>query len=134
MKNEKDISQDNSPSKQASILPWRGIRRWMIKPHHIEEGVAKILMVFSFLLVAFSLLLILITVVVKGLPALSWAMITQTPKGGYYLGKEGGILNAIIGSLYLAIGATFLAFVISIPIALYMKTYEIGRASCRERV
>ena len=50
-------------------------------------------------------------------------MLTQTPKGGYYLGKEGGILNAIVGSLYLAGGATALAFIMSLPIALYLQLY-----------
>jgi phosphate transport system permease protein len=50
-------------------------------------------------------------------------MLTQTPKGGYYLGREGGILNAIVGSLYLAGGATILAMVMSLPIALYLQIY-----------
>jgi phosphate transport system permease protein len=57
------------------------------------------------------------------LPALNLAMLTQTPKGGYYMGKEGGILNAIVGSLYLAGGGTILAFVIGLPIALYLHLY-----------
>ena len=50
-------------------------------------------------------------------------MLTQVPKGGYYLGKEGGILNAIVGSLYLAGGATLLALGLSLPIALYLHFY-----------
>jgi phosphate transport system permease protein len=62
-------------------------------------------------------------VIWRGLPALNLAMLTQTPKGGYYLGKEGGILNAIVGSLYLAGGATILSLAISLPIALYMQVY-----------
>lgn len=99
----------------------------MIKRHwykrHIEEAILKGLMLLSFLVVAGALVLILGTVLVKGLPALTWQMITQTPKGGYYLGKEGGILNAIIGSLYLAGGGTLLALVFSLPIALYLETY-----------
>ncbi len=41
---------------------------------------------------------------------MSWEILTQVPKGGYYYGKGGGILNAILGSLSLAFGATFLAF------------------------
>ena len=90
---------------------------------HIEEALFKGLMLFSFLVVAGALVLILGTVLVKGLPALNWQMVTQTPKGGYYLGKEGGILNAIIGSLYLAGGGTLLALVFSLPIALYLETY-----------
>ena len=90
---------------------------------HIEEAIAQALMVVSFAVVAGSLILILWTVVSKGLPALSWQMLTQTPKGGYYLGKEGGILNAIVGSLYLAGGGTLLALVFSLPMALYIETY-----------
>ena len=42
------------------------------------------------------------TILWKSVPALSLSMLTRTPKGGFYLGKEGGILNAIAGSLYLA--------------------------------
>jgi phosphate transport system permease protein len=66
---------------------------------------------------------IIATIVAKGLPALSLSMITQTPKGGFYLGKEGGVLNAILGSLYLAGGATVLALVVSIPVVLYLNVY-----------
>lgn len=80
-------------------------------------------MLASFVLVAGSLGLILWTVIVKGLPALDLAMLTQTPQGGYYLGKEGGILNAILGSLYLAGGGTALAFLFSLPLSLYLQTY-----------
>jgi phosphate transport system permease protein len=50
-------------------------------------------------------------------------MVSQVPKGGFYMGKEGGILNAIIGSLYLGLGGTLLAIFFSLPIALYLKTY-----------
>jgi phosphate transport system permease protein len=99
-----------------------------IKRSYVEEGIVKLLMQLSFLLVVTSLGLILMTVIVKGLPSLNLAMLTQTPKGGYYLGKEGGILNAIIGSIYLAGGATILALIISLPISLYLGTY-IRRSS-----
>jgi phosphate transport system permease protein len=64
-----------------------------------------------------------VIVVLKGISALSITMITETPTGGYYFGKSGGIVNAIIGSLYLAGGATVLAFLISLPTALYLNEY-----------
>jgi phosphate transport system permease protein len=54
---------------------------------------------------------------------LNLAMLTQTPKGGYYLGKEGGILNAIAGSIYLATGGTFLSLLFSLPLALFLQVY-----------
>jgi phosphate transport system permease protein len=89
----------------------------------IVEAFFKGLMFISFLIVAGSLGLILWTILQKGLPALSWEMLSQSPQGGYYLGKGGGILNAILGSLYMAGGGTVLAFLLSLPIALYLETY-----------
>jgi phosphate transport system permease protein len=89
----------------------------------LEEGIVKVLMIGSVVGVLGSLVLILATVVWRGLPVLNLAMVTQVPKGGYYLGKEGGILNAIVGSLCLAGGATALALVIGLPIAIYLQIY-----------
>jgi phosphate transport system permease protein len=97
-----------------------------MKRRHVEERFFKALMLLSCLTVAGGLSAILLTVIAKGLPAMSWAMLTQTPKGGFFMGKEGGILNAIVGSLYLAIGATLLALLIALPIALYLEMYAKG--------
>ncbi|MFH1314313.1 MAG: phosphate ABC transporter permease PstA [Candidatus Eisenbacteria bacterium] len=88
-----------------------------------EEKVFRALMLVSTLLILSTLVLIMVTVVVRGLPAMDLAMVTQTPKGGFYLGKEGGILNAIVGSLYLAGGATVLAILISLSVVLYLNVY-----------
>src|SRR3982751_5733802 len=76
-------------------------------------------------IIVFALVQIIWTIAKKGVPSLSWQIISQEPKGGFYFGKEGGILNAIAGSFYLAISATVLAFVISLPVALFMNVYLI---------
>jgi phosphate transport system permease protein len=89
----------------------------------LAETVMKGLMILSAVVVLGSLFLILGTVIWRGLPAMNLAMLTQGPKGGYYLGKEGGILNAILGSLCLAIGGTAIAMVIALPIALWLQIY-----------
>ncbi|MCG2707452.1 MAG: phosphate ABC transporter permease PstA [Candidatus Omnitrophica bacterium] len=89
----------------------------------VEENIFKGLMIFSTLIVVSSLVLILATIFIKGFPALNLDMITKTPKGGYYLGKEGGVLNAILGSLILGIGATFLALLVSLPLVFYLNLY-----------
>jgi phosphate transport system permease protein len=94
-----------------------------LRRRKIEERVFKLFMMGSTVVVIGSLLLIIGTVVVKSLPAMKLSMITQTPKGGYYLGKEGGILNAIVGSLYLASGATLLAVLLSLPIVIFLNIY-----------
>lgn len=93
-----------------------------------EERLFLGLMLLALIVVGGSLMLILATILVKGLPALSWAIFSQAPKGGYYLGGEGGILNAILGSLCLAGGATILAFGLSLAIALSLQPEYLRRS------
>jgi phosphate transport system permease protein len=88
-----------------------------------EELIFKILMVIASLLVAGSFFLILLTIVWKGIPAMNLDMITKTPEGGFYTGKSGGVLNAIVGSLYVAGGASMFAFIISLPVVVYLNVY-----------
>lgn len=94
----------------------------------VEEFVWKTLAAAAAFALFLSLFLIMATILAKGLPSLNMAMLTQTPRGGYYLGKEGGILNAIVGSLYLAGGATALALFLSVPIVLYLNVYAKKRS------
>lgn len=89
----------------------------------LSEKVAKGFMHLSGITVTASLFFIVGTILYKGLPYLSWGMISQLPKGGFYIGKEGGILNAILGSLYLAGVSTALSAIIGIPISLYLNVY-----------
>jgi phosphate transport system permease protein len=100
---------------------------------HLTESVVKFFMMASFVVVAAALGLILWIILARGLPSLTWEMVSQSPKGGYYMGKGGGVLNAIIGSLLLAGGGTLLALVFSLPIALYLQTY-LGKSRWGEYV
>lgn len=94
----------------------------------LEEALFRVLMGVSTAIVVGSLLLIVGVVVVRGLPALSLDMITKAPEGGYYLGGGGGVLNAIVGSLLLAAGATVLAALVGLPAALYLNLYSSRRS------
>jgi len=98
-----------------------------MKLRKLEESVFKVLMVASLVLVLGSLAAIMGVIVVRGASALSLSMLIETPKGGYYLGKEGGIANAIVGSLYLAFGASLLAIVLGLPIAFALQREYTGR-------
>jgi phosphate transport system permease protein len=101
--------------------------RWLRRRKR-REAIFRVLMAAAVLTVIGCLVLIVGTIIWKGLPALNLSMITQTPKGGFYLGKEGGILNAIVGSLYLAAGATILAIIFSLPVVLYLNVYAKRRS------
>ena len=94
-----------------------------IKMRKLEENIVKFLMVLSTFIISSTLFLILYTIFSKGIGSLSWDMISKIPEGGFYIGKGGGILNAIIGSIYITIGATFLGLLISIPVVIYINVY-----------
>ena len=93
----------------------------MIRKRKGEEKFFKMLMVVAIGIVLVSMGGILIAVMYRGLSSLSLSMFFQTPKGGYYLGKEGGIANAILGSLLLAGGASILSLCISVPVAFALQ-------------
>jgi len=93
----------------------------------IEERFFKVLMIMATWFILAILALIIFSIFEKGIKAISWEILSQTPKGGYYYGKGGGILNAITGSLVLAVGATVLAFVIGLPVALYINVFLVKR-------
>src|SRR6185369_5546960 len=88
-----------------------------------EERLFNILIRVSTLIIIGSLFVIVLTILWKGLPAMNWDMITKTPHGGFYLGKEGGVLNAIVGSLYLGVGASLFSLILTIPVVVYMNIY-----------
>lgn len=92
-----------------------------INKRNLEEKIFKMIMIISILIVTSSLIIIVGIVIVNGASSLNLEMLTQTAEGGLYLGRSGGILNAIIGSLILALPATFFAFLIGIGIALYLQ-------------
>ncbi len=99
----------------------------MNKRKKAEENIFRILTGFaSYSLIAILGLIILI-IFIKGYNALSLDMIIKTPKGGYYYGGEGGVLNAIVGSLYIAFGATFIAILVGMPAALYINVHLVSK-------
>lgn len=93
----------------------------------LEETIVKGLMVASLILVLSALAGIVAVITIKGGAALSISMLIQTPQGGYYLGKEGGIANAIVGSLYLCVGATILSIFFSLPLAFALQREYTSR-------
>ena len=91
----------------------------------MEERIFKFLAGFATYSLIAILLYIIFIIFLKGFNALSWEMIFKTPEGGYYYGGEGGVLNAIAGSLYIAIGATMMAIIIGMPAALYINVHLV---------
>jgi phosphate transport system permease protein len=93
-----------------------------------EEKVFRILMYVALLIVIGLVLSIVYTIFSRGWSAMSWDMITKLPGGGFYIGKEGGFLNAIVGSLMIVGASTILGLIISIPVVFYLNIY-LGKKS-----
>ncbi len=89
----------------------------------LEERIFKVIMIGAATIILSVLIFIIGTIFYKGLPSLSLDMITKLPGGGFYLGREGGVLNAIVGSLYLIIGALAISMIISVPVVMYINFY-----------
>ena len=89
----------------------------------IEEKIAKVLMLFSVLVVSGFVFSVIYTIFRRGLPVLTWSMISQLPGGGFYIGQDGGFLNAIIGSVYIVGASTVIGLSVSIPVVFYLNVY-----------
>lgn len=90
---------------------------------HIEEIIFRGLMWLSLGIVAVSVASVLWSIFSKGLPVLTWEMVSELPGAGFYIGKEGGFLNAIAGSVYIVLGATMIGLAISIPVVFYLNVF-----------
>jgi phosphate transport system permease protein len=90
---------------------------------YLEEKIFKIIMIFAATLILSVLAYIIATVFYRGLPALTLDMVTKLPGGGFYLGKEGGVLNAIVGSFYIILGSLVISILISVPLVMYINFY-----------
>jgi phosphate transport system permease protein len=72
------------------------------------------------LVVVIPILLVVASIVVRGIGALSWEFLTAMPRGGM---REGGILPAIVGTLLLTIGTAIVAVPIGVGGAIYLSEY-----------
>ena len=87
------------------------------------ESVAKAFMWIAMFIVFGLVISVIWTVFSKGVKAMSWDMVSKLPGGGFYIGKEGGFLNAIVGSLYIVGASTVLGLIISIPVVFFLNVY-----------
>jgi len=72
------------------------------------------------LLTIIPILGLVIYIVVKGAPAINWEFLTAAPSNGM---REGGILPAIVGTLYLTIGTAVFSVPLGILAGIYLSEY-----------
>ena len=90
---------------------------------NLEEKIFKVIMIGAAIIIMGVLLYIIGTIFYRGFSSLTLDMVTKLPGGGFYLGKEGGVLNAIVGSVYIILGSLALSICISVPLVMYINFY-----------
>jgi len=81
----------------------------------------SVLLFLSFIVIVF-VFGIIIYLIIKGGPTLSWEFISQKPRAGM---REGGIMPAIVGTLYLVLGTIIFALPIGVFSAIYLNEYAV---------
>jgi phosphate transport system permease protein len=71
-------------------------------------------------LTVLPILMVLGYIIYQGAPAISWEFISQPPTNGM---KDGGILPAIVGTIYLTIGTAIFSVPLGIGAAIYLSEY-----------
>ena len=89
----------------------------------LEEKIFKVIMICAAMIILFVLVYIIGTVFYRGFHSLTLDMITKLPGGGFYLGKEGGVLNAIVGSVYIILGSLAISILLSVPLVMFINFY-----------
>lgn len=92
----------------------------MRNPHRTQR-IAFFILFLATLLIVVPVGMIVVIIIQKGLPAMSWQFLTDIPRQGM---RAGGIFPAIVGTLYLVTGAILFALPIGLLAAVYLSEYS----------
>lgn len=67
-------------------------------------------------------------IIAKGLPALNWGFLTQMPTDGM---RAGGIMPAIVGTLYLTLGTALFSVPLGVAAGIYIAEYAADNRATR---
>jgi len=77
---------------------------------------------------ALPILTVLIYIIIQGLPAISWEFLTQPPTNGM---RDGGILPAIVGTIFLTLGTAIFSVPLGLGAAIYLSEYASDNKTTR---
>jgi len=85
-----------------------------------KEKSAYYILIVSILLVLYPLIILISSIVTKGVGGISWDFLTMDVRK---LGTEGGIYPCIVGSIFLMIGTAIVAIPLGVGCAIYLQEY-----------
>jgi phosphate transport system permease protein len=111
------------PWELGSLLLLAGILLYVVRPFlskKTAQTIAFALITLATLAVLVILVIILQDIVLNGLPALTIEFLTKPPLDS---GRAGGIFPAVIGTLYLVVGAIAIALPLGVGAAIFLVEY-----------
>jgi phosphate transport system permease protein len=91
-----------------------------MKNPYRAQNIAFFFLFLATLLIVIPVGLVIVIIIQKGLPAINWQFLSDIPRQGM---RAGGIFPAIVGTLYLVIGAIIFALPIGLLAAIYLSEY-----------
>ncbi len=93
--------------------------RRIVSPRQWERmGISAVALVS--LLTVLPIVALIIFILMRGLPAISWEFLTGFPSNGM---REGGILPAIVGTFYLTLGTAIFSVPLGVAAGIYLSEY-----------
>ncbi|HAD07105.1 MAG TPA: phosphate ABC transporter permease PtsA [Anaerolineaceae bacterium] len=80
------------------------------------------------LITAVPVIGIIIFILIRGLPAISWEFLSQMPRDGM---RAGGIFPAIIGTVYLTLGTAIFSVPLGVAAGIYLAEYASDNTATR---
>ncbi len=87
---------------------------------HVTERLGFGVITLMAVLVMIPIIGIIVYILVRGAPAISWEFLTALPRDGM---RAGGILPAIVGTFYLTIGTAIFSVPLGVAAAIYLSEY-----------
>ena len=85
-----------------------------------KQKIGYSFMGFVAFITVLPIITLIIYILVKGLPAISWGFLTEYPSNGM---RAGGLYPAIVGTLYLTLGTAIFSIPPGIAAAIYLSEY-----------
>jgi phosphate transport system permease protein len=117
--NASPVYSSNSPQKNGlgPVAASRAKRR--LSPRQWEK-IGFALAGLTSILAVIPIILLVVYIIIRGLPAISWEFLTGFPSDGM---RAGGIFPAIVGTVLLAIGTAIVSVPLGVAAGIYLAEY-----------
>ena len=115
-------ASDTIPHRLSGHLPERGARESRRHRRELKEAIGWGLCALALALLCVAMVWIISVVVLRGLAAINWTVLSQVTQG-----TGGGLLNAIEGTVVIAVGTLLLAVPFGMAAGIYVAEFHVSR-------